>query len=1071
MNINNLKLKKLIGVLLLSSLLFVNTGVSADTVSSDSTVVDVESSDNTVTVSGMSASRQKDTEISILATKSETQREDLTTENAADTLVYADQVKTEAGGAFSYNFKLGEEYGTYNIYVYDSFDGGYTKKSVVYQKPSIFRPYGVEVVFENSAGEKMNYLTEDTESVNVKITVAEENGIDLTNGQNANQKVNFVVAVYKNERLTYADVITTGVGECLNAINTKNADVVKIFGWRDTDGMTPFMTEVSIMQYDRLMPKQIVFDSKNNIGTVNGMTRVEDSDADYRIESSATGEIILENSADNTPADAAVVSFDFMTDSEDTSAYFEFISKKADGSERATNNLILRNRRTDVDGEVISPVMQVFKYDQENTLSDENVYGSDYIYRDYGVDLLEPDTEISDKDTEKSSYKQLLHKKIAITPNEWHHIDMCIDYSYGAENGYGSDGSYGRGFVWYYLDGKLLKQVEYWDYYNSPGSMRYSQNPSWAIQDIRSGLKKLKAVNVINRGTGGGVNLKDVKVREIKHYGESLSFENNLEYPEYLDKWLCLKNESIGSSFVGKNINYSAEITNPYIMDGTFSYSLDVIHTDTGTTEQTIKDAFNLAAGETKKVPIAFTAHRYGSYKIKGTATDNLTGRIINIDTDFTVSVKNQFHNPKMMFCDHMTVHYMGTRDAEARLEQLSNIGISGIREDQPYLNGSSVNEGGKYVYDATNANGMNRIVLLTGELWKSAISTEEELESFKANITEVINATKDYNVDYEVYNEYNLYETDSSYTAAAYVKVLKTAYETVKELAPDAKVYGIGAATNMWNGDVQRPSYFSFTEECLKLGAAHYCDGFVIHPYGGGGTSAAQMYDKLITPMINTYKNTRCECASCTAAGKNTYNIDDKEVVITETGYSSKDDKYQAAITLGFLNLIGDEVDRIALYVDMMKEGSTEGENYFGMTLSNHIQFNYPNEPYTPRDSMIALAAFNDLTRGSSKKTITNVLNDTDLKLVKSKYDNGDSLVAFFDTSISGTGDNSKLADRRKTVVLKLTGVENGAIYLYDAYGNETEYTVNTGEISIDVTFDSMPQYIKGKFDGITVK
>lgn len=119
----------------------------------------------------------------------------------------------------------------------------------------------------------------------------------------------------------------------------------------------------------------------------------------------------------------------------------------------------------------------------------------------------------------------------------------------------------------------------------------------------------------------------------------------------------------------------------------------------------------------------------------------------------------------------------------------------------------------------------------------------------------------------------------------------------------------------------------------------------------------------------------------------------------------------------------------------------------------------------------MIALAAFNDLTNGTRNKIVTEVLGDNDLKVVRSKCENGDSLAAFFDTSISGSGDAAKLADRGITAALKLAGVENGAVYLYDAYGNETEYTVDTGEISIDVTFDSMPQYIKGKFDGITAE
>lgn len=1061
MNFNKInKLKKIIGTVILSALLFLQTGVFADINLSGGDFT-VTNADNTVTVNGVTSTKEKDTDVSILVTKSDINRTDITAENAPAALVFADQIKTDAGGVYSYNFKLGEEYGTYTVNIYDSSDQSIKSKDVIYQKPSINRPNGLEIKFLNTAtNEEIYYLTKSTNQVKINITIDQDNDLNLNNGA----KPVFAAAAYKNNRLIEVLIINAKAGVTEEGLNTAGADYVKVFGWQDINSLTPIMTECVLMQYEKLLPEQVMFDGKAGVGTVTGMTK--NGNGEYRLDTKNVGEIVLSDSSDDTPADGAVISFDFKTDSADSSAYFSFVSKKADGSERTTNNLIVRNQRTDVENEVISPVLQVFKNDQRNTLDDTYVYGknqagSDYMYRDYGVDLLESDTETSDKAGD-NSYKKLLHKKIEITPNNWHHIDICIDYAYGSENGYGSDGTYGRSFVYYYMDGKLLKQAEYWDYYNSPGDMRYSQNPSWAIQDIRSGLKKLKSVKITNRGTDG-MEFKDVKVRKITNYGETLTFDNDLEYPYYFDKWISLKNSCVGSNFVGKNINYTAEITNPYLTDGKFTYSLKVINTDTNTVEQTINDGFNLIKGETKSVPIAFTAERYGRYKITGSATDNLTGRVINIENEFTVSVKNESYNPKMMFCDHMTVHYMGTRDAGARLKYLSDIGISGIREDQPYLKtAGGLHDGAKLVFDETKNNNMDRIVILTGNLWNSPIASAEDLAAFKADITKVINATKGYAVAYEVYNEYNLHETATTYTPAQYVEILKIAHETVEQYNPGAKVYGIGSATNMWKGEVSHKNYLTFTEECLKLGAAHYCDGFALHPYGGGYTSVTQTYESLIPTIVDVYKNTRCQCSACENAGKNTYDIEKKDVVITELGYSSSDDNRQTAMVLGYLNLIGDEVDRVSLYVDMMKESTSEDQKYYGMTATNHIQYNYPKEPYRARNSMIALAAFNDLSRGSFDKTITNVSNDNDLKLVKSKYDSGESLIAFFDTKLNG----DSLANRNVSVKLKFNNVSADGVKLYDSYGNETVYKAENGQLTLDVVFEAQPKYIKGDFD-----
>ena len=85
------------------------------------------------------------------------------------------------------------------------------------------------------------------------------------------------------------------------------------------------------------------------------------------------------------------------------------------------------------------------------------------------------------------------------------------------------------------------------------------------------------------------------------------------------------------------------------------------------------------------------------------------------------------------------------------------------------------------------------------------------------------------YNVDYEVWNEYNHvpFNKDGG-TVSDYVNMLKEVYQAIKSVSPNSMVWGMGGITTIAN-------YYDWIEEFLKLGGAEFCDGLSVHPYQPG--------------------------------------------------------------------------------------------------------------------------------------------------------------------------------------------------------------------------------------------
>lgn len=746
---------------------------------------------------------------------------------------------------------------------------------------------------------------------------------------------------------------------------------------------TTFAADSADSNEEKLTRDQVIFDMEKGVGSFTGGTEVVDKERSggsvYRLNKGSTGYFYL---TDNSETASTVFSFDFKTTGPLAKAYFELLN--ADATE--DDDYVTRFKKTLWLNE---GKMQVF-----GTMD----------YR-YVANLTDTD------------------------PGNWHHMDMCVDFGFD------------RGFVYYFLDGELLKMDLYWDYYNQPGDARSAANPCAAMTDIMPDLKRLNGIKITSDGREGGVDFDNFKVYSIKDYAEPTNFDYEFDYPFYYGQWLKLDNDAFGSNFVGRNIEYNASITNPYLKDGDFSYSLKV-YNDSQEIIKTFEDTVHLKSGETKEFKLNFDSLGYGFYKMEGEAWENLTDNRLTIDKEFSVSVKSETHNEKMAVCNHALGHFMGICDIVEHAKYLSDIGLGSVREDDGWVTSSGeYSEATKLVMGSWQSNKMRYIMFLDGGMWNGSYNTEEELEKLRANTIQQVTLSKDYDCDYEFYNEYNISannKADQGYSAENYVRALKIVYEEVKRIKPEAKVYAIGSATNMdADGKLGIPNFFDFTQKCLDLGAGNYCDGFAVHPYPG--SAGVQKGVDLFEQLVKLYED-------------NGYG--DKEIVITEAGFSNPDDDMQAEKQLQYVNAIGNNVDRLCLYVDMMKEGSTAAENVFGMIHSAHWQFNYPKEPYRARKTMVALAAYNNIMNGAYEQQR---LKSDDEKnfFYMSKLPGGKSGIAMYT-------DNESPTD----VVFNISGTN---LVLYDGYGNETKLTPADGKVS--VTLESLPKYITGNISNVSVK
>lgn len=105
------------------------------------------------------------------------------------------------------------------------------------------------------------------------------------------------------------------------------------------------------------------------------------------------------------------------------------------------------------------------------------------------------------------------------------------------------------------------------------------------------------------------------------------------------------------------------------------------------------------------------------------------------------------------------------------------------------------------------------------------APTTNEEIAGFANYCRYMAEQGKDTISYYEIWNEFDGYMNPNRVDGSGYVRILKAAYEAIKEVNPDAVVIGIGGLGLNSAGE-------HFLRQFCEAGGLYYCDAISFHPY-----------------------------------------------------------------------------------------------------------------------------------------------------------------------------------------------------------------------------------------------
>lgn len=602
--------------------------------------------------------------------------------------------------------------------------------------------------------------------------------------------------------------------------------------------------------------------------------------------------------------------------------------------------------------------------------------------------------------------------KINTEGGKWYHVDSCVDYV-------------GK-MCYFYLDGEFL-----------------------GIIDLDEDMSISEGFQLIHENRADTyVQLDNVKYYQILKQGDVMDIPDNITYPKEVTSYMKITDENLGSNFFGEKIKANLSVTNPY--DKTTEFDIDAtLVNDNKIEEETINNKVTLKAGETKEIPLEFTAQGYGFYNIEVKSTDNLKKRVCEVEKKISVSVKSDGINPKVGLCNHyahsggaptMEVDYMyghGTYELDRKTDMLANAGFSLLREEIHWARFERTP--GSFVYpevhqkndNALKRNGMSRMVILAfgneAVIEPGVPVTQEQIAKFAEYAKQCALVTKDMDVCFEVWNEYNHIPFNPNGSVEDYVNMLKATYNAVKSVNPNATVYGMGGITYISN-------MYEWAEEFLKLGGQNYCDGFSIHPYTPSGT-AYDAYD-VFNKCNDLFEK---------------YGAGDKKIALSEIGWTTADDNVQAYKTVQFAILINDDVDLTVFYVSQEKTNDNLSEKRFGITKAWDISMTYPEEPYAAKAAFVSMANFNKLMKNAKGRE---EIKAEDTQVAINKFDAGDGnniLVCW-----------SNGAEKNGTLNLNTNSVT-----VYDMYGNESKYNVVDNKLDINLGTD--PVYVKGNFTEVS--
>lgn len=575
----------------------------------------------------------------------------------------------------------------------------------------------------------------------------------------------------------------------------------------------------------------------------------------------------------------------------------------------------------------------------------------------------------------------------------WYHIDMWFDFD--------------KRIAVYYVDGVLL------------GSTAMSENfksiRGFAHAFSADGEQMLDNVYAIEY-SGGGNNMEGYPY--VMAYPESVEHEVSTE--------VIIPNE--GNIYFGKKVAFTAELKESVNRDFDGKAKVRLLGEDGKAL--IVEKEVKLGKGENKNLKFEISVPRYGFYELELSSIDKVGKLCGRITTRISVIAPAGKINPKMGFCDHFTKN-QGFSKEKALVAKVA--GVNTIRDEIRWTDFESGGVMEPLTYtkgwmDMMGETEQHMFAILgfyhpdvIDELFPHSFDTMAEFLDY---VRAVLEYTKDMNIDYELWNEYNLNNTRYGTSYADYVEMAKAVYPVVKEINPDAKLYVLATGNNA--------TVREYVEECFKLGIGDYCDGVSIHPYNiteaPDTEGALSDVDDIIALMQK-------------------YGLSDKELIFSEYGWSSTlkyaNEELQANYTIQGAAINQDKVDKIYWYNLQEKTvaGMTDQELHFGFVRG----WKDTEIPYEAKPVLLAFSNYNRLMTGSEKiGEIPHSDENATLHMFKNQ-----------------NGGNTIIAWSREGNIRTALNLGVDTITLCDRYGNETELATRDGVLDILLTPE--PVYLIG--------
>lgn len=288
----------------------------------------------------------------------------------------------------------------------------------------------------------------------------------------------------------------------------------------------------------------------------------------------------------------------------------------------------------------------------------------------------------------------------------------------------------------------------------------------------------------------------------------------------------------------------------------------------------------------------------------------------------------------------------------------------------------------------------------------------------------------------FEIFNEPDLYYNSdgSKVTGGQYAKLLKAAYEAIKEAQPGATVIA-GALTEMIGSE-------QFLKDMLSAGAGDYMDALSFHPYAN---TSRYIDEWTINTNRNILQNIQIAERALDAAGLN-----DLPIWLTEFGSTSNNEngygytEEQQAVNLvraSVLARTNTRVKRTFIYNFKEKGASeTEREDNFGIVEYSGMK---------AKPAFLALSNMNKLIGAAEFESFETNPQIAARTLSTAGFEGGGGEKIFVLWANTANAENNKTAELKieydkednEQAEIKdgvIHSYKSGAVSVYDIYGNE---------------------------------